>query len=383
MGVISILKINLQTFYAHKVRLFAFAFFLLVIVILASIVGSYILTTGDATPTIQVAIVDQDNSFETSLIMSSIANAEEYQGFIYFTQMNESQATVALAGGYKTAVITFPPYFGHAMTTGGNIPFEISYNVNQPLASAMVRIIADSFADMLRSSQIGVYTTLNYAWDAVANANITLPEYDAIFWQINLQFLNFVLTRHTLFAQEEVYATNMPLALHYFFSAYIFLMMCSFFVLSDLVAKNFTRHNIVSLKGRGVGEWQVFVGSGLAYFVVLFLISWVGLISSWFWAGQFLLDNFGESWVPFQLVTPLALVCFGTSVFGVMVTFLFKSDVSRGLFVSVFAIVSLFLSGGIVPFVFLPAEVQSIATFVPSYWALRMFENVVLFGGLL
>ncbi|MCL1994961.1 MAG: ABC transporter permease [Defluviitaleaceae bacterium] len=359
----NIITINLKTALVYKWRILVFVAFVAVLSVGSAVVAGYF-WHGQNLPPIYVAIVDQDNSLETMLILTSMQAAEEYADLIEFVVMSEIDAYASLNDGYVTALVTFPPGFGHAMTVGQNMPFFVNYNQNAPLTTAMVRIVADAFADMLMYSQMGVYTVLDYA----AEANITPEQYNLVFWGINLQFLGMVLERHNIFHEEMLTPNQVPLVVSFFIAAYIALMLSAFFVLSDIIASNFTKHNIISLVHHGERLINIIFGCALVYFALL------GIVNILLFG---VLVGLGVLNITLPIFVGLFVINFIISIFGTTVTFLFKTSGGRGVFMVFFVAISLLLSGGIIPLEFLAISTYwSFVTF--NYWGSRVLQNAYL-----
>ena len=360
MGIGAVTVINLKTFWAHK---WQFALIWVGMLLLGMVVGIHtqrLLSSEGLLAPSHVALVDLDHSLETSLIMSAIGDATEYEGLVYFIAMTEADAHAALVAGEIVAMVVFPVGFGHEMTTGGNLPFEVSYNLSQPFESAVIRLVADAFAEMLKSSQIGVYTVLNYAWGAVETGALTQAQYESIFWQVNFYFIEMVLGRHALFEVQTVYATGVPPVWHYGTVAYLVVLLWLSVRMAHLARDNMTAHNLRLLKASGVTFWQVWlgtVGAMLAVLVGTSLAVWAGLL-----------------WWRLLPVMPVIGVALGISMIGGVTTFVFERRASRGLFSAVACGVGLVMAGGVVPMAFLPAAIQGLAPFNPLYWAIWLLQ---------
>jgi len=355
--LINALKLNIKTFYYHKVRIIVFAIVLVLLCLAAAATGRYFLYGENFVGPIHIGLVDKDDSFETRLILSNIEDHSEYYELIEFTHFTENEAIIVLENNEIAAIVTLPPNFGAGIISGENIPFAITYATNRPFTSSIVKMVSYSFADMLRSAQTGVYITLNYA----NAADITPMRFNEIFFGVNVRFLGIVMERTDIFDTQMQYLTGrVNIQTAYLIAAFITAMLCTFFVLTDIIRKNYSEFTIKTLKLRGIKLSNIFFGTVLSYFVVLTLCASVVL---------FLMEN-----ITLALVLSGVVVIFTVATLGAMVTFVFKNHLSSGIFVTLFIVVSLFLSGGVIPVDFFPPGLRITSYFTFNYWAARLLE---------
>lgn len=365
MLITSIVSINLKSFFSHKGYFFLFFIFLIVLCFGAAILGNFFARGDNLLDTTYVAIVDLDDSEQSRLILSSITETNEFGNIIEFLYLTENQAQKEMEHGNVTALVTLPIGFGESITTGENIPFSIVYNENNLLSSTLIMIVAEAFAGMLRSSQIGVYTTLNFA----QYVGVTPQIYNQVFWGINLRFIGMVLNRHNIFDTQLVTTNQISAGVAYFIAAYITLLLCSFFVISDIVSKNFKRFVIHSIKLRGFNLNNILFGCVISYFCLLLIINILLLLV--IYATGFLAFNM-------SLLFGILYITFVISIFGTAVTFIFRNNFDRGVFVTVFSSFSLFLSGGVIPLEFMGDWANILSFFVFNYWATQLLAGTLI-----
>jgi len=344
----------------------------------AGLLGNFFLTETNITEPVSLAIVDIDDSFETRMILSAITEgAGDYEGILKFSHLSRESANTALQNGYVSAIITLPENFGSAMISGENIPFIVTYNAERPLSAALVRVSAHAFADMLRTSQMGVYVTLNYA----RTQDIPQDSFDMIFMGVNIRFLRLVLNRGSMFEVDTQSVTGGLLIWQsYFIAAYIALMICAAFVMTDALRRNFGHYCLLSLKNRGIAPHMVFGACTFAYFILFFALNsalWllVSVLPAVVCIPQFPMSvNFFAG---------IVIISILLSAFSAMLVFVFENTFSAGFFTSAFAIVSLFLSGGIIPVMYFSDSLQAASNLMWSTWGTRLLaaafldENIV------
>ena len=359
----NLLLLNLKTFARQKIRL---ALLLLLVVSMSAIAGfagNLFLTDGILPQPISIALVDLDDTFETRMILNAITDDPDYIDLLEFTILSAGDAQAALNRGDVTAIITFPEGFAHGMLMGRNIPFEVTYNSERPLASALVRVTTESFADMLRSSQIGVYVSLNYA----NMQEITRDQFDMVMLAVNMRFIGLVMSRGDIFIHDDQSVTGgLDILQAYLIAMYCALMLCAAFVMTDATRQNFSKFFMLKLKNRGVSPLKPFLACLAANFL-LFIVVNAGL--------GFMLFGFS---ININTILAIVVITTGFAGFAAMITFLFNSTFSAGSFSAVVVGVSLFLSGGIIPLGFFPDGLRIASGVVFNTWATRLISAALL-----
>jgi hypothetical protein len=357
----NLLLLNLKTFARQKIRLVVLLVLVAAMSVAAALAADFFLTESAIVGPIRIAVVDLDDSMETRMILAALGDDPEYIEMFEFAAMRQREAREALETGDVTAIITFPQDFGRSMIFGDNIPFSVTYNSERPLMSALVLAAANSFAEMLRAAQTGVYTTLNYADTQMLNRD----QFDRVLMFVNMRFLGLVLGRAEIFVHDPQSITGgLTIWQTYIIAMYIALMLCAAFVMTDAMRRNFKGYFVVNLKNRGISPLKVFLSCFLANFLLFKIIN----LAMGLWA-------FGPS---LDIILAITVITAGFAAFAAMITFLFSSTFSAGAFCAVAVGVSLFLSGGIIPVDFLSDGLRMASDVVFNTWAARLISGALL-----
>jgi len=356
-----LLLLNLKTFARQKSRLFAVLILTVLVSAIAGLAGDFFLTDGVLAEPIAIAVVDLDDTAETRMILSAIVDDPIYDDLLEFSIHTARDAQAALDNGEITAIITFPDGFARGLLMGRNIPFEVTYSGERPLAAALVRVATESFADMLRSSQIGVYVTLNFA----NNQGVSRAEFDRVMMAVNMRFIGLVMNRSEVFDSDEQSVTGgLTIQQAYLIPMHFVLMLCAAFVMTDSVRQNFSRFFVINLKNRGISPLQVFLACCLANFLLFTAIN-AGL-GLWIF-------GFG-----INMLLAIAVISVAFAAFAAMIAFVFDTSFSAGSFCAVVVGVSLALSGGIIPIEFFSDGLRMASDAVFNTWAVRLVSAVLL-----
>ena len=358
-----LLMLNLKIFARQKVRLTTFLLLILSVSVIAGLAGNFFLTDGVLANPISIALVDLDDSIETRMILTAIVDEPDYIDLLEFAILTPEDAQAALDDGGVTAIITFPEGFAHGMLMGQNIPFTVTYNNERPLASALVRVVTESFADMLRSSQIGVYVTLNFA----NTQEIPRADFDRVLMAVNMRFIGLVMSRGEVFIHDKQSITGgLAIQQAYLIAMYCTLMLCTAFAMTDAMRQNFNKFFVLKLKYKGISPLKLFFACFTAFFSLFIAVN-TGL-------GLWMLG------LEININTALTIIVItaGFASFAAMITFVFNSAFSAGSFSAVFVGISLFLSGGIIPIDFFAKSLRMVSDMVFNTWAVRLISASLL-----
>lgn len=117
---------------------------------------------------------------------------------------------------------------------------------------------------------------------------------------------------------------------------------------------------------------MVFLTCAISYFLLLLTLN-VGISLCAAALGAFLgLPTIGMNT---GFIFGIVIVTTVLAMFAAALVFVFNSTLSTGAFTAVFVLVSLFLSGGIIPIEFFSSNVQLLANFVFNTWSARLLAS--------
>ena len=362
----NLLALNLKTFARQKFLLIMLLLLLVSVSFVAGFAGTLFLTEGVLASPISIVLVDLDESVESRMIINTLVDDPDYFDLIDFAIYTPQEAMELLDDGDFTAIITIPEGFARGMQTGHNIPFSVAINDERPIASALVRIAVESFADMLRSSQIGVYVTLNFA----NTQDIPRAEFERILMAINMRFIGLVMNRQEIFIHDDQSVTGgLVIWQAYLIAMYSALMLCVSFAMTAAMRQIYSGFTVLKLKRRGASALKLFLACFAAIFLLFFIIN----IGVWLWLLDFSI-NINSALAAIVLTA-------GFAAFAATITFVFSSSFAAGCFSAVFAGISLFFSGGIIPVDFFGEELRMISNLVYNTWAVRLISAAMLDEG--
>lgn len=228
-------------------------------------------------PPFDVAIVDEDDTQHTRILIQQFQDDEELSDLITFRNMNEEIAQSLMEKNQIAAILKVPEGFTDGIRYGDNKSVTVIGNEQRPFQSALFLEMMNSAADLVSAAQSGVNTIYDYMVEIgytkdyiqqVANETIT-------------DFTLFAFGRQQMFEKEEVETFQGVTPLKYYsVSGFIFLLL-----LTGLLTMSMTTSTNRKIEERlrtfGVSTGSHIASTLITQFVILMMQAFLILGSLW------------------------------------------------------------------------------------------------------
>lgn len=319
----------------------------------AALLAGRLLYGGQASGRIPVGVVMPGEDMLAKQAMRMVSSLESVKSLCDFTYLEEEEAKDRLDKGELFAVLQIPEGFVQDIMSGENTPVTVILPENAGVESRIFRELTDAGAEILGSSQSGIYSgdELLYRYgltDGIAGFER----------EMNQIYLSYSLPRMDYFRKIMVSGTGeVTVPVFYGISAFVLVLLFSVIPVSDFLKRESAvmRQKLSLL---GIGPLSL-AGSRILAVSVLFGVVSLFAAAAAVWAGVL--------YPGIYTVLTGVLVCLGAASFSVCL-FLAAGSRIGGIFLLFFMVtVFHFLSGGFLPEVFLPESIQSAAPFLPNY----------------
>lgn len=322
-----------------------------------------------------IGVVVRDEDTITRMAFQYVENLESASQVCRFVRMSEDEGFRELEKGGIAALIVLPEQIVQGIMDGRNPSVDIFFPENAGLEAMLLRELTESGSGLLRVAQAQIYGAYDTAVEYGIMEQLSVMEAD-----IDTYNLAFALDRLALYDTEPVSATGrMSVPQYYAASGMVLFLLLSGMALYPVMRQEpaaFRRQ----LMRQGTGSvWQGFC-QWICCFLCIMLVTcavWiVGIIagaaapelaekvavvirsggayeSAAMKAGIFLL----------VLVTVSTYTCLLYSIAG--------SRTGSILLIFLCSVVMVYLSGGLVPSVFLPRAVQAVGEKLPTAYLIR------------
>ena len=315
------------------------------------------LSSGTGVRSITVALAGVEGEDETTQTLASyLLSMSDVNEFCQVIPMSEEETLSALEKGEVTAALLLPQGFLPSILDGENKAPVLVLDPERSLESYLALWLSEGAADMLATSQAGIYAVLDlYRADPPAQ----VPFQQAVL-DINLAYLNVILNRSSSFRVQEVSATGLlSVPHHYGLSLLVYLPLLA----APLLAPLFSSRKLLSWNRRlrSVGypsclSCLAALTAASCALLPVFLVP-MALLAP---------ENLGAALLP-------CLVCaVWSAAFCALCALLSPSAAGCAVLSFLCATLGLFICGGIIPPVLLPRALQDLAPLLPVTWARRV-----------
>ncbi|WP_010651104.1 ABC transporter permease [Oceanobacillus massiliensis] len=340
-----------------------------VIVGLAAVIIITLFSPSEQDP-IKIGLVDHDQSSETKLVTQLIEESSQLGSYLTIQNMTENDSKNAITKNEISSYLIFPENFTNHLYQGESVELPIVGNPDQPIESYMINELIESVTRHIGASQANILTINYYAKDLGMEDE---ARNDFVYQQFQ-EFLFYALGREQVINQKEIsnMATSSPLSYFFLGGWYI---ITTVWMLS--IYQLLTKENPVRLKSRmrlyGVIDLHQILAKIL---VTLATCSLFSILSLSFLSSVFEADIVLQDYVRISLVTVLYSSCFLLSL-GILES-LFDSQRIRLLAQSLLTIITLLLSGSIVPVIYYPLWIQELLPYLFFHEGLYWLQEIIL-----
>ncbi|MCQ6277094.1 ABC transporter permease [Bacillus sp. V3B] len=233
----------------------------------AALMGSQLLKEEARVQQFKVAIVNEDVTVETELVIRQLTESPHLNQLMKTVKVDKQTAEAYLHANEIAAIIHIPKGFSRDVARGKNTPVTVIGNKQRPLQSQLIRYVMESAADFTSAAQSGINTIDHF----MEEAGFSKSEQKDQFKRAVLSFSLHVLGRGELFERVEQPNLFQQSILHYYaISFYVLLMMVWSYMGLFLLKANMNRSIDLRLAGMGFLKIQsVFARMLAAYLFVL------------------------------------------------------------------------------------------------------------------
>lgn len=325
-------------------------------------------------------VVREDNKL-TQMALGYVGNLESASQICHFVQMTDEEGIHSLENGDIAALIVLPEQLVEGIMNGVNPSVEVYFPENAGLEAMLLRELTESGAGLLRVAQAQIYGAYDTAVEYGLTDRLSVMEVE-----IDSYNLAFALDRLAIYREETVSATGKMSMIQFYAASGAVL----FFLLTGMAVYPVVQREPQAfrkqLTRQGTGEvWQSFCKwlCGFLCMGLFVCIAWVVLkIAGIFVPGAaegFIsaLKRGGRgSHIGIQAaIVLLILITVSTLIY--LIYSLASSRSGAILLIFILSVVMVYLSGGLVPSMFLPKAMQTIGDRLPTAYLIRAVGGIL------
>lgn len=303
---------------------------------------------------LEIAIVNLDNSKNMNLILNfALSNPIISDNFNVSMVETEEESIDLLKEKKASAVVLFPENFLDGVIYGANYSPTVYIDTADPIYYNLISNLVISLETVMKKSQSGVY------------AGIDFNNSDEFIFDVNFNYITFAL-KGDLYEETNIKYTNLlSMEMHYILSLLIFMLSVS----TSIFYKEF---NIKSDKRQYKYISTIsnnYINIYLSKIFVIYILYAIIFIS----ASVYLGGDFTISSIISLLNATLLFTLIQILIFNVFNSFM--SAVQSNFFIHT---VSLIISGGLIPTIFMPKIIITIGEFSPTHLIRMLFAPLYI-----
>ncbi|WP_137791018.1 ABC transporter permease [Bacillus sp. E(2018)] len=217
-----------------------------------------------------VAIVDEDNTFETKLLMKQYENSEELKNVLTFEQTDAENASEKLANNEIAGMVIVPDGFTKGIRKGKNIPVTVIGNPERPFQAKLLQQVMVSNANLISSAQSGANAAFHYLRKMELSSEEFRAYRDTVITDFTLQALN----RNKIYKTETLSAFGGVTTLDYYsLSGVLILLLVGGLFGMSLTARSEQQVLRERLTLQGVRSGVFFFSNVISVFLLLVIQS--------------------------------------------------------------------------------------------------------------
>lgn len=328
-----------------------------------------------------IGVVVREENMMTTMALGYVENLESATQICHFVQMTEEEGFRSLEKGDIAALIVLPEQLVEGIMNGTNPSVEVYFPKNAGLEAMLLRELTESGAGLLRVAQAQIYG----AYDVAVEYGLT-EQLSVMQGEIDSYNLAFALDRLSIYQEETVSATGkMSMIQFYAASGAVLFLLLTGMAVYPVVQKEPQAFR-KQLARQGTGEaWQSFCKwlCGFLCMGLLGCVAWIMLKIAGIFAPEaaeklfFSLTGGRRNLHIGVQAGVVLLIVITAATFIYLIYSLAGSRSGAVLVIFLLSVVMIYLSGGLVPSMFLPKAMQVIGDKLPTAYLIRAAGGIL------
>lgn len=342
-----------------------FAIILIPILFISGIglIGSQLFQQESRVQPFQVAIVNEDPTFETKMVIKQLTDNDHLNQLMETIQTNQTHADELLNKNEIAGVIYIPKGFSGNVAHGENTPVQVVGNQRRPLQSQLIHYLLKSAADLTSAAQSGINTVNDFMVENDFPKDVRKKELRKNI----VTYALHVLGRGQVF--EEVKKASLfqeDILQYYAISFFILLLMIWGFCGQLLLSSRINQSVSLRLLSYGITQIQIIAAKFVALFLLVMGCSLIIGIPMIIWMEL----------APWSFVFGSILISLVFSLFFLMLESLFQREKVFLLLGVIFILVGAIVGGHLIPTVYYPSWLEQMSSYSVNAWALTFMLEI-------
>lgn len=311
-----------------------------------------------------IGVVDEDNSIYSKLILSFLEDNDVFADYAHIIYGEEDALIKDLKADHLTLLIVIPENFASNMIRIKNMPVRVTINSSDTTKALLVQNLLSSYEEYIKAVQINCVTL----YDIMEQDGLPQELIDSKNMEISYDLVSTVLGKNDFIERivvDEI--VNIPLSRYYGYELLFLIILYVSMACGIRIMKEQRAGILVRLKTTGVKTYWFLIEKLLLYSIIIWLLfAGIYAVRTIVFLYQFSMEAL--------LFCAMAGALFAS--FSIAFTSFFSSMQSYLLAANMINIFVLVIGGGIIPILYLPQSMISIAKFTPNYWFIILLSAI-------
>ncbi|WP_163580162.1 ABC transporter permease [Gracilibacillus saliphilus] len=326
-----------------------------------------------STDTIEVGLVDLDQSEETEMIVELLEESSQLGNHIAMEKVEETQAIEAIENNQLSSYIMFPDHFFQKLMDGERSQLSIIGNPKQPVESQLINELVETVTRHIRGSQANILTINHYA----KQLNMDNEERNTLLFEQFTDYFFYVLGSDQVVREDQVTnnATASPI-LYFSLAGWFTLVTIWLFIIYTMLHQDNSLRMRQRMKLYGVTDLQQAIASGIVSLLVTAV--WAALSFAFL---PYFFDEViitGENYIRISLLLLLHSIIFLQCI--ILIDWLISSSKLTVLVQTLFTGITILFSGAIIPKIYFPIYLEDYFSISFSHQSFYWMEQIILNG---
>lgn len=334
----------------------------------ATLIGMYAVKDQSKVEPFKVAIVNEDPTFATKLVIRQMTESTHLNAMIKTIEVDRNSIKKMMQANEIAAAIYLPKGFSNEVAHGNNSPLKIVGNSQRPLQSQLVRYVLESGTNYVSAAQSAINTVDHY----LSLADYSEKERKNQFKQNLVLYTLHVLGRGEVFEEIEKEQLNQQGLLDYYGLSLLVLLIMVWSYMGMRLLKSHSNKSIeLRLSSMGFNQSHSLMGRALSVYLLVIFSS--GILGCMYLYGKGNLDISMTAHL-FQAILTITLlfICFFTIIETIITNDKMQQSISILIILAGASIGEHF-----VPLVYYPDWLQAINQYSINGWSLKYIFAVM------
>ncbi len=313
----------------------------------------------DASERVAIGVINKDTSVYSQMLLSFYEDNDLFTSYVSIALGEEEDILALFEAGALDMYLVIPQDFADSMTYLEHLPVQAVISTRSPAVEIMLKNLMESYEKYISSVEIHCVAL----YDVMLLSGMPREKASEVNKKISVQLILKALSKGDFF-EHYILENDSAIQLLPFYLHEAGILVLTFLAL--LAGVRFQKEHHAGIYARlnalGVGSFRIlcekllFFGMqvSVAMAVAAFLLQAAGVVLSW------------EVYFIFWLYACLAgaVMLFMAAAFTKMKNYLLASNM--------FLLLGGVLGGGLIPFLYLPERMRTVAKCMPNYWFLRL-----------